>query len=165
MSNIELAPIPAEVKQRLDTWKRWWRVFVHAHYLLGIVGVLSSTLAAALPKNYYLFGDSLSAISLCAVISACCFAIIGFVSPDKRYIGLIRAWRALDVSLARYRRGYITEPQLLDALERCETVATEPSRHELPLEKLELYSSRINAAVTQNPSDGLANTKPSVTPP
>ena len=115
-------------------------------------------MAAALPKDYVLFGSSLNAVSLCAVISACCFAIIGFVSPDKRYIGLIRAWRALDVSLARYRRGYITETQLLDALERCETVATEPSRHELPLEKLDLYSHRINAAVTQNPIGDLANT-------
>jgi hypothetical protein len=164
MSNIELAPIPAEVKLRLDTWKLWWRVFVHAHYLLGIVGVLSSTLAAALPKDYYLFGGSLSAISMCAVISACCFAIIGFVSPDKRYIGLIRAWRALDVSLARYRRGFITETQLLDALERCETVATEPSRHELPLEKLDLYSHQINAAVPKDPLDDIANTTPKITP-
>ncbi|WP_433766347.1 hypothetical protein [Pseudomonas putida] len=158
MSNTELASIPAEVKMRLDTWKFWWRVFVHAHYLLGIIGVLSSTLAAALPKNYALFGTDLSAVSFCAVISACCFAIIGFVSPDKRYIGLIRAWRALDVSLARYRRGHITESQLLDAMERCETVATEPSRHELPLEKLDLFSHRGNFSETQPPKVDLGST-------
>jgi hypothetical protein len=74
------------------------------------------------------------------VISAVCFAIIGFVAPDKRYIGLVRAWRALDVALARYRRGYISEEHLFEVLERCEIVATEPSRHELPLEKLDLPS-------------------------
>lgn len=139
----EQLPVPPEVKLRLDTWKLWWKVFVHSHYLLGILGVLSSTLAAALPKDLVVWPGvlNLNAVSFFAVISACCFAIIGFVAPDKRYIGLVRAWRSLDVSLARYRRGLISEAQLLDALERCETVATEPSRHELPLEKLDLVFS------------------------
>jgi hypothetical protein len=159
MSNGELVPTPEEVKLRLDTWKVWWRIFVHAHYLLGIIGVLSSTLAASLPKSSVIYGTDLNLVTICAVISACCFAIIGFVAPDKRYIGLIRAWRALDVSLARYKRGHITEAQLLDALERCETVATEPSRHELPLEKLDLYSYQINAAVVPNPVNAPADPK------
>ena len=144
----EQLPIPAEVKLRLDTWKFWWRVFVHSHYLLGIVGVLSSTLAAALPKGLDVWPQRvpINAVSFLAVVSACCFAIIGFVAPDKRYIGLVRAWRALDVALARFRRGLITEAELFDMLERCETVATEPSRHELPLEKLELVAPVGGAA-------------------
>ena len=142
----EQRPIPPEVMQRLRTWKFWWRVFVHAHYLLGIIGVLSSTLAAALPKENDIWPGHIpiNAVSCLAVISACCFAIIGFVAPDKRYIGLIRAWRTLDVALARYRRGLITEAHLFNILERCETVATEPSRHELPLEKLELQAAERN---------------------
>ena len=147
MSDSNLASIPPEVELRLDTWKFWWRVFVHSHYLLGIIGVLSSTLAASIDKNATIPWSTMSLVSLCAIISAVCFAIMGFVAPDKRYIGLVRAWRALDVSLARYRRGYISEAQLLDVLERCETVATEPSRHELPLEKLDLYAYPVGAGV------------------
>ncbi len=135
-----LLSVPDEVKLRLDTWKLWWRIFIHSHYFLGIFGVLSSTLAAALPKDLEIAPGflNLNAVSFFAVMSACCFAIIGFVAPDKRYIGLVRAWRSLDVSVARYCRGLISEAELFDALERCETVATEPSRHELPLEKLGL---------------------------
>lgn len=136
----EPRPVQAEVEQRLDTWKFWWRIFIHSHYLLGIIGVISSTLAAALPKSSDIWPGfiPINAVSFFAVISASCFAIIGYVAPDRRYIGLIRAWRTLDLALARYRRGFITEAQLIDTLERCETVATEPSRHELPLEKLDL---------------------------
>ncbi len=136
----EQRPIPPEVEQRLKTWMRMWRVFLHAHYSLGIVGVLSSTLAAALPKQNDIWSGliPINAVSFFAVISACCFAIIGFVAPDKRYIGLIRAWRALDVALARYRRGLITVEQLFETLEQCETLATEPSRHESSLDKLDL---------------------------
>lgn len=150
----EQLPVPPEVQLRLDTWKLWWRVFIHSHYLLGIIGVLSSTLAAALPKELVIWPGvlNLNVVSFFAVISACCFAIIGFVAPDKRYIGLVRAWRSLDVSLARYRRGLISEAQLLDALERCETVATEPSRHELPLEKLDLITQSSRPASAQKSS-------------
>lgn len=139
MKDSELVTVPMEVELRLKTWKTWWQFFVHSHYLLGIFGVLSSTLAASLDKSSVLPCTNLSLVSLCAIVSAVCFAVIGFVSPDKRYIGLIRAWRALDVASARFRRGYITESQLFDVLERCEIVATEPSRHELPLEKLDLH--------------------------
>lgn len=144
MTASEIAVLPMEVELRLKVWKKWWRVFVHAHYMLGIFGVLSSTLAASLDKNSLIPGSNLTLVSLCAIVSAVCFAVIGFVSPDKRYIGLIRAWRALDVASARYRRGYITESQLFDVMERCETVATEPSRHELPLEKLDLHFHHTN---------------------
>jgi len=130
------AVTPAEVELRLVTWKRWWRVFVHSHYLLGIIGVLSSTLAAAVPKE--IAPGGLNLVSLFAVISACCFAIMGFVAPDKRYMGLVRAWRVLDVANARWKRGLISEAQLLDILERCETLATEPASHDIPMEKLDL---------------------------
>lgn len=138
MAMEPLVPPPEEVMLRLKTWKFWWRIFVHAHYLLGIIGVFSSTLAASIKQDAYIPFTTISAVSTCAVISAVCFAIIGFVAPDKRYIGLIRAWRVLEVATAKYRRGLISEEQLFDILERCEIVATEPSRHELPLEKLDL---------------------------
>ena len=157
MSDPDKVAIPPEVELRLNTWKLWWRVFVHSHYLLGIVGVLSSTLAASIEKNVSIPCTSISLVSACAVVSALCFAIIGFVAPDKRYIGLVRAWRALDVALARYRRGYLSEEQLFDVLERCEIVATEPSRHELPLEKLDLAGSPGRANAQQQTAESTRN--------
>lgn len=51
-------------------------------------------------------------------------------------IGLVRAWRVLDAANARWKRGLITEAELLDVMERCEALATEPASHELPLDRL-----------------------------
>jgi hypothetical protein len=124
-------PIPPEVQRRLDTWRPLWRIFLWLHYALGVLGVLSSALAAALPVSWL--------VTLFAVISACCFAVIGFVSPERRYLGLIRAWRTLDVAATQYKNGLLSLEELLAWLKRCEEVATEPSMHELPLEQLGLH--------------------------
>ena len=123
-------PIPPEVRRRLDTWRPLWRAFLWLHYSLGVVGVLSSALAAALPVSWL--------VTLFAVLSACCFAVIGFVSPERRYLGLIRAWRTLDFAATQYKNGLLSLEELLAWLKRCEEVATEPSMHELPLEQLGL---------------------------
>jgi len=99
--------------------------------LCGVLGVFSSALAAALPVSWL--------VTLFAVVSACCFAVIGFVSPERRYLGLIRAWRTLDVAATQYKNGLLSLKELLAWLKRCEEVATEPSMHELPLEQLSLH--------------------------
>lgn len=46
------------------------------------------------------------------------------ISP---YLGLIRAWRTLDVAAAQYKNGLLSLEELLAWLKRCEEVATEPS--------------------------------------
>jgi hypothetical protein len=97
-------PIPPEVRRRLDTWRTLWRVFLWLHYSLGVVGVLSSALAAALPVSWL--------VTLFAVLSACCFAVIGFVSPERRYLGLIRAWRTLDFAATQYKNGLLSLEEL-----------------------------------------------------
>jgi hypothetical protein len=109
-------PIPPEVRRRLDTWRPLWRVFLWLHYTLGVVGVLSSALAAALPVSWL--------VTLFAVVSACCFAMIGFVSPERRYLGLIRAWRTLDFAATQYKNGLLSLEELLAWLKRREEVAT-----------------------------------------
>jgi hypothetical protein len=109
-------PIPPEVRRRLDTWRPLWRVFLWLHYSLGVVGVLSSALAAALPVSWL--------VTLFAVLSACCFAMIGFVCPERRYLGLIRAWRTLDFAATQYKNGFLSLEELLAWLKRCEEVAT-----------------------------------------
>ena len=125
-----LIPVPDEVELRLGTWQPIWRMFLYMHYTLGVVGVLSSSLAAALPKEYSLL------ITAFAVTSACCFAVIGFVSPERRYLCLVRAWRTLHVATSRYQRGLLSIDQLLIVLEQTEAIATEPTRHDSPLEQL-----------------------------
>ena len=127
--------VPSEVNIRLETWKRWWRFFLYAHYLLGVIGVLASTLWAALPDENGVYRTA------SAIVAACVFAIIGFVSPESRYLGLVRAWRTLDVARARYKKGYLKLQDLFDILERCETIATEPSRHDLTPEQLGFQST------------------------
>jgi hypothetical protein len=124
-------PIPPEVQRRLDTWKPLSWVFLSLHYAVGVLGVLSSALAAALPVSWL--------VTLFAVVSACCFAVIGFVSPERRYLGLIRASRTLDVAAMQYKNGLLSLEELLAWLKRCEEVATEPSMHELPLEQLAFH--------------------------
>ncbi len=128
--------VPPEVKLRLGTWKSLYRLFIWLHYNLGIVGVLSSALAAALPIPWL--------VTFFAVTSACCFAAIGFVSPERRYLGLIRAWRTLDIAAMRYKNELLSLEELYTVLERCEEVATEPFKHELPLEQLDLKRTKIS---------------------
>ena len=120
---------PAEGPATTHTGRPLWRVFLWLHYSLGVVGVLSSAPAAALPVSWL--------VTLFAVLSACCFAVIGFVSPERRYLGLIRAWRNL-TSLQRNIGMAHCPLKTFGVAKRCEEVATEPSMHELPLEQLGL---------------------------
>jgi hypothetical protein len=124
--------VPDDVRVRLVTWRRFFNLFACLHYALGIGGVLSSALAAGIPKDRAAF------VTGFAVLSACCFAVIGFVAPEKRYLGFVRAWRTLDVASTKYQEGLIELPALLDLMARCETIATEPSIHDVSLDRLGL---------------------------
>lgn len=136
--------IPEEVVLRLDTWQPIWKMFLYMHYGLGVLGVLSSSLAAALPK------EESGWVTGFAVISACCFAVIGFVSPERRYLGLVRAWRTLHVAASRYQRGLLSIDQLLLVLEQTEAIATEPTKHDIALEQLGLTTMPKDSSIIQN---------------
>jgi hypothetical protein len=124
--------IPEDVRVRLRTWKRLFNLFLWLHYAFGILGVLSSALAAALPK------ERSGLVTGFAVTSACCFAVIGFVAPEKRYLGFVRAWRTLSVASSKYEHGLLDMTALLAVMARCEIVASEPSMHDISLDKLQL---------------------------
>jgi len=131
MTNI---PIPEDVRVRLQTWKWLFNLFLWLHYIFGVLGVLSSALAAALSKQ----GSGW--VTGFAVTSACCFAVIGFVAPEKRYLGFVRAWRTLAAASSRYQHGIVDLASLLAVMARCEIVASEPSMHDQSLDQLKLPS-------------------------
>ena len=88
------------------------------YFLLGVVGVVCSTLAAlTLVRDPYR-----AALS---VVSALCIAIIGFVRPEVRYKNLVSAWRDLESAKARYLYEDQDRKPLLDALQQCERTATD----------------------------------------
>lgn len=140
----QLQPIPEEVVLRLETWQPIWKMFLYLHYTLGVLGVLSSSLAAALPSDQSIM------VTAFAVTSACCFAVIGFVSPERRYLGLMRAWRTLHVAASRYQRGLLTIEQLLLILEQTEAIATEPTKHDVAFEQLGI-STRVEPTLPKPP--------------
>lgn len=63
-----------EIDKKLNTWATWWKFYMYMHYSLGVIGVVSSTLAASeLSEN---------SVKVFSLVSAMCFAIIGFVRPE-----------------------------------------------------------------------------------
>ena len=110
----------AAIETRIASWQRWWKIYMWSHYLLGIIGVVSSTLAAS---NLFINND---ASKIASLVSAACFAVIGFVRPEAKYRNMIRAWGELKSARDAYlfktneKRG-----ELLDTLRICQNIAIE----------------------------------------
>jgi pimeloyl-ACP methyl ester carboxylesterase len=130
IEELALRALPRDVSVRLKTWKTMWNVFLYCHYGFGILGVVASTAAAAMASKHPARAAAL------AVISASSVAVIGFVAPEKRYLGFVRAWRTLQIASSRYQYGLIPISDLLTIMERCEVVATEPAVHDAQLDEL-----------------------------
>ena len=107
-----------EIDVRLNTWRRLWVGFVWAYFFLGVIGVVCSTLAAS-----SLLKDPWRA--LLSLGSAVCLAVIGFLRPEPRYKNLVRAWRDLKAARARYLFEDPKRKPLIDALQKCERIATD----------------------------------------
>jgi len=108
----------AEVDMRLSIWRKFWVGFIWAYFLLGVLGVMFSTIAAST-----LVPDPWRA--LLSLGSAVCLAVIGFLRPEARYKNLMRAWRDLADARARYMFDGASQTSLLDRLHDCERIATD----------------------------------------
>jgi hypothetical protein len=88
-----------------------WYKFIH--WTIGLVGVTMSTLAAssAISRN---------AASVLSVVAAVCFAIMGFVNPQKQAALYIRAYRMLEPAIREYSFSDLTLTQLLKIHKRAE---------------------------------------------
>ena len=127
-SKKEGKKVPDEVETRLKTWLRIWRASIIIHYLFGIGGIVCSTMAAAQWPN-------VDYSRLFAIISGLCFAIIGFVRPEQRYLGFVRAWRKLSNAQVQYAYGLINLQTLLKLMESLENDATDLEFDATPLGK------------------------------
>jgi hypothetical protein len=109
--------LPDEVAVRLNQWRRLWFQSALLHYVFGVGGVLASSLAAA----EFVTGYS----RVLAAVAAACVAVLGFMQPDRRYQKFVRAWRALDPIVLRYKYGKATLDDVFAALERGESIISE----------------------------------------
>ena len=114
--------VPEEVEARVNAWYRMFNFASRTHYVVGVLGVACSALAAS---------DVVGASQILAAISAVCIAILGFAQPEKKYLKFVRAWRVLDAAVLKYKYGKIDLDVLLEKLERGEQLITEVERDEL----------------------------------
>ncbi len=109
--NSSLKEFPEEVRSRLNCWHRLYRRANSTHYIVGVLGVAASTLAAV---------DIGEASQFLAAIAAVCIAILGFVKPERKFIKFVRAWRILDAAAIRYRYGKVDLDDLFKAMDQGE---------------------------------------------
>ena len=107
-----------EIETRLKKWYWWWNFYMYTTYSLGVVGVICSTLAAS-----ELFAAP--APKWFSLVSALCFAIIGFVRPEAKYRNFVRAWSELKAAKDAYLFQADERNELLHALRECQKIATE----------------------------------------
>lgn len=110
--------ILAEIRERRNAWFRYFRSWRAVYWIVGILGVLSSVVAASrqLPDNW---------LSAAAGVSAVCLAVIGFTGSQRRANAYVSAWRVVGTAMLRYKGGLISLDDLISALDRGEAAITE----------------------------------------
>jgi len=116
MEKLEVREVPEDIERRLAAWRTYWKRAVAMRYLVGIVGITDSCIAAANFEDYSQFA---------AIISALCIGVLGFVQPEQKYLKFIQAWRRLDSSMMKFKFGQIEIGALLQAVEDSESIITE----------------------------------------
>lgn len=108
--------IPALISQKHASWSRIQTRLLTLHYIVGILGVATAALAAALGGEYARY---------LAAASGVCTAVLGFVHPERRYLRFIGAWRMLDIAILKFKLGKASLDDLIQAVEQGETLITE----------------------------------------
>lgn len=108
--------VPKEIEARVNAWYRMFNFASRIHYVVGVLGVACSALAAA---------DIFDISQFLAALSAVCIAILGFAQPERKYMKFVRAWRVLDAAVLKYRYGKIDLDTLLDTVDRGEQLLTD----------------------------------------
>lgn len=106
--------IPEEIKTLLDAWHKYFHRWRLAHYLLGILGTVSSITVASNPK---ILASIPFAIDTLAWLSAVCIALITFLIPSKKAKSYVSAWRILYDAVGRYKHdSQVQMETLFDAV-------------------------------------------------
>lgn len=106
--------VPPEVTSLLAAWVRKRGQAIFLHYSVGVVGILSSVVAAVDMYSRW--------ASLWMVISSFCIAFQSFGNPRKEYGKFARAVRVLYAAVLRYRYHGLDMDGLLTAVERGEAI-------------------------------------------
>lgn len=110
--------IIAKIESRRDAWRAYFRGWRMLFWTCGVLGVAASVLAAA---------EKVTGISApyFAALSSVCMALIGFTNPQRRAIAYLRAWRLLDGALLRHEAGNLGLSDLVETVERGESIIAE----------------------------------------
>jgi len=111
--------VPKEILEQLRKWRVNWFFANFSHYIVGIVGILCSTIAATSFDPFPFFTN------IAGVVSAVCFGILGFAKPKENYNKFVRAWRKLDAAKLKYKYGEINITELLDTVDSCHSLMNE----------------------------------------
>lgn len=106
--------IPEEIKALVDAWHKYFHRWRFAHYVLGILGTVSSITVASNPKILASVPYSLDTL---AWLSAVCIALITFLIPSKKAKSYVSAWRILYDAVGRYKHDpQVPTATLFDAV-------------------------------------------------
>ena len=96
-----------ELSQKTILWFRLSQLYMWMHWIIGILGVLFSTLAtsALIEDKWHIIFSTAAAI---------CISIVGFINPQKWGATYIRAYRILEPAIREYFVSLITLKVLLD---------------------------------------------------
>ena len=108
--------VPELISLRHSSWSRIAMRLAKIQYVVGILWVAAAAIAAALG------GESARYF---AATSGVCTAVLGFVHPERRYLRFIGAWRLLDIAILKFKLGKASVDDLIEAVERGETIITE----------------------------------------
>jgi hypothetical protein len=117
-----------ELTRILKFWFRLGVRWAYAHWVVGILGVATSALAATDKA----VGE---AAPLFAVAATICFGIIGFTNPQQRSAKYIRSYRLLDAALREYKYAGLCVDQLLKAHRRAEDLLNETDSADIEIRK------------------------------
>jgi len=116
MPQKNLLEVPNLVQERLTSYKRIWKIFIFAHYAVGIVGLCASILASSIQEPWN---------RSFAVVAAICFGMIAFIKPEQQYYKYVRAWRLVDNGVIRYRLNLDSKKELMQKLDQAENILYE----------------------------------------
>lgn len=106
-TNMPNDEVIKQLEDKVNFWFGLHSLCKWIHWIVGILGVTMSTLAASSAVHK----DVLPYLS---VVAAVCFGIMGFVNPQKQAALFIRAYRLLEPAIREYKFSDLTLKELLN---------------------------------------------------
>jgi len=118
MAGTPLDQVLGKISRRHYAWFRYFQLWRATFWTCGIVGVGASVMAAAEKVSG-------TGAPYFAVVSSLCFAVIGFMNPQRRANAYVSAWRVLGTTLLRHEAGQCDISDVIAAMDRGEAAIGE----------------------------------------